>query len=122
MFKSVLSTVKRIPWFLVVWFTVPLSIAILMMFGVFTQETVTGKIIARQVVEGDTYFVFQHDNGVIEVLRNDDNIFFGKTNSPEFDVNLQPSQLQRYEIKVNWVRGTVLSGLRNILSYRKLDQ
>jgi len=76
---------------------------------------ITGTIIDTKVDEGNTYFVFQHDDGHTEMLDNEDNWFFLKFNSGDFLMNLKVGN--HYKLMVTSIRIPFLSMYRNIIAY-----
>ena len=103
-------------------FLLALTLAVVVLivgFGLLTNDyrtsTITGTIVETKVDEGNTYFVFQHDNGQTELLSNNDAWYFGKFNSGDFLMNLKVDT--HYEMKVNSMRIPFFSMFRNIVSY-----
>ena len=81
-----------------------------------TKETFTGKLVQTYVDRGNTFFVFQKNDGTKESFENEDTIFFLKFNSRDFLTNTETGKT--YEVTTNGWRIPILSINRNIINIK----
>jgi hypothetical protein len=103
----------RVP--IVLFFILLLAIGITYIsYYVGSQEIVTGTIESTVVDRGNTYFVFQLDDGTREIFENEDSFSFWKFNSGNLLMELKAGN--SYQVLVAGWRVPFFSVYRNIIT------
>ena len=90
-------------------------------FRDYPVETVRATYLRDIVDKGQTLISVEFENGVTEVLANNDAWIHGKTNSSDFYNKFdEPGQL--YEITVTGHRWSLISAYRNIIAVKPIQQ
>jgi hypothetical protein len=79
-----------------------------------SQEVLTGTIESTVVDRGNTYFVFQLDDGTKQIFENEDTIWFLKFNSGNLLMELKAGN--SYQVLVAGWRVPFFSMYRNIIT------
>jgi len=82
-----------------------------------SQEVLTGTIESTVVDRGNTYFVFQLDDGIKQIFQNEDTIWFLKFNSGNLLMELKAGN--SYQVLVAGWRIPFLSMYRNIITIQE---
>lgn len=102
---------------------VALIVVTALVFCVFVQplgnpQEITATIDKTFIDHGDTYFVVKNENGSLITLSNDDNWWYGKTNSNDFFMNLEIGK--KYVFETTGYRIPFLSCFPNMNSYEEV--
>ena len=96
--------------FFIIW------LVVLFIYGIFyknSQEVVSGTIESTVVDRGNTYFVFQLEDGTKQIFQNEDTIWFLKFNSGNLLMELKAGN--SYQVLVAGWRIPFFSMYRNII-------